>query len=86
VDDARREAAQAWEYPNCVVPLAGTTMAIAAGHPSDDEEVIAAWAGRVAKAAALKGVRQVTLSGTEAARAALVDALGLVGIEVDARR
>jgi len=84
VEDARSEAMQSWEYPSCVVPLGEAALAIAAGHPSDDEEVLAAWAGRIAKAAALSGVRRAVVAGGERARAALVDALGLVGIEVHA--
>jgi hypothetical protein len=85
VEDVRRESAQAWEYPSCAVHLGDSSMAIAAGHPSDDEEVLAAWAGRLAKSAALKGVRKAAVSGNEHARAALADALGLVGIEVETR-
>ena len=84
VEDARDEAVRSWEYPNCVVPLGEAALAIAAGHPSDDEEVLAAWAARVAKAAAMSGVRRAVVAGGERARAALLDALGLVGIEVHA--
>jgi hypothetical protein len=83
VEDARREAMHAWEYPSCAVPLGQAALAIAAGHPSDDDEVLAAWAARVAKAAALAGVRRAVVSGGELACAALVDALTLVGIEVN---
>jgi hypothetical protein len=82
VEDARRDAMQAWEFPSCAVPLGEAAMAIAAGHPSDDDEVLAGWAARVAKTAALKGIRRAVVSGHEPARAALLDALGLVGIEV----
>jgi len=82
VEQARREAMAAWEYPACAVPLGEAALAIAAGHPSDDDEVLAAWAGRVAKAAALQGIRRAVVSGGERARAALLEALGLVGIEV----
>lgn len=84
VEQARNEAMQSWEFPSCVIPLGEAALAIAAGHPSDDEEVLAAWAARVAKAAALSGVRRAVVAGGERARAALLDALGLVGIEVHA--
>jgi uncharacterized protein YgbK (DUF1537 family) len=84
VDAARAEAMQSWEYPSCVVPLGEAGLAIAAGHPADDDEALAAWAARVAKAAALSGVRRAVVAGGDRARAALVDALGLVGIEVHA--
>jgi hypothetical protein len=83
VEEAGREAAQAWEYPNCTVKLPDGTMAIAAGHPSDDEETLAAWAGRVAKEAALQGVRRAAVSGNPSARAAVIEALGLAGIAID---
>jgi hypothetical protein len=74
---------QAWEYPSCAVPLGKAALAIAAGHPSEDDEVLAAWAARVAKAAALAGVRRAVVSGADAPRAAVIDALTLVGIEVN---
>ena len=75
---------QSWEYPSCAVPLGEAALAIAAGHPSDDEEVVGAWAARVAKAAAMSGIRRAVVAGGERARAALLDAFGLVGIEVHA--
>ncbi|HEY6461598.1 MAG TPA: hypothetical protein VIY73_15630, partial [Polyangiaceae bacterium] len=65
-------------------PLGHAGLAIAAGHPSDDDEVVSAWAARVAKAAAMAGIRRAVVSGGERASAALVDALTLVGIEVNA--
>jgi hypothetical protein len=76
------QAMLAWEFPNCAVRLGQAALAVAAGHPSDDEEVLAAWAARVAKSAALAGVRRAVVSGTARACAALLDAFGLVGIEV----
>jgi hypothetical protein len=85
IEDARRESAQAWEYPCCAVPLDEGSIAVCAGHPSDDDELLAAWAGRVAKAAALKGIRRATVSGNASARAALIEALDLVGVEVETR-
>lgn len=84
VEDARLEALRAWEFPSCAVPLGQAGFAIAAGHPSDDDEVVSAWAARVAKAAALAGARRAVVSGGERACAALIDALTLVGIEVNA--
>ncbi|HEX8793924.1 MAG TPA: hypothetical protein VF765_23440 [Polyangiaceae bacterium] len=84
IEDARSEALQSWEYPSCAVPLGEAALAIAAGHPSDDEEVLGAWAARVAKAAAMSGIRRAVVAGGERARAALVDAFGVVGIEVHA--
>jgi hypothetical protein len=83
VENAALEAMRTWEFPSCAVPLGHAGLAICAGHPSDDDEVLAAWAARVAKASALAGVRRAVVSGGERASAALVDALGLVGIEVN---
>ena len=57
-------------------------IAIAAGFPSDDPELLREWAAHVAKGAALLGVRQAFIAGPDAARAAVADALDLVGIEV----
>lgn len=82
-EDARTEAMRGWEFPACAVPLGQAALAIAAGHPSDDDEVLAAWAARVAKAAALAGIRRAVVSGGDRACTALVDALSLVGVEVN---
>jgi hypothetical protein len=82
VEGVRQEDMRSWEFPACAVPLGEAAAAIAAGHPSDDDEVVAAWAARVAKGAAGKGIRRAVVSGAERPRAAVVDALALVGIEV----
>jgi hypothetical protein len=81
VEGARREAVQAWEFPSCAVPLGQAAVAIAAGYPADDDEELAAWAARVAKAAALSGVRRAVVSGSQRACDAVLDACGVVGIE-----
>jgi hypothetical protein len=82
-ENARREADQGWEFPSCAVPLGEAAVAIAAGLPSDDDEQISAWAARVAKTAALSGVRRAVVSGGERACAALLDAFALVGVEAN---
>jgi hypothetical protein len=81
-EGSQRDAMVAWEYPACAVALGEAAVAIAAGYPSDDDEHLGAWAGRVAKSAALSGIRRAVISGNPLARAALIDALGVVGIEV----
>ena len=91
----RRDAARAWHYPHCVVRLDDATVAIVAGFPSDDGELIADWAARIAHGASMAGVRRAVVELTnqsdrdgasgaprESARHALVDALQLAGIEV----
>lgn len=85
-DMARAEATAGWDYPRCAVPIEDGLVAISAGFPDDDGEALAAWAARVANAAARAGVRHVILAGSEAARAALVDALDLVGITPEPRK
>jgi hypothetical protein len=82
-ENARREADRGWEFPSCAVPLGQAAVAIAAGLPSDDDEQIDAWAARVAKAAALSGVRRAVVSGGARACAALLDAFALVGVEAN---
>jgi hypothetical protein len=85
-DIARREAAAGWEYPRCVARLDSTTIAIVAGYPGDDGEAVAGWAARVAQGAALAGVRRAVVADAgpdrAAARAAVLDALDLAGVEV----
>jgi len=81
VEDATRKAQEAWEFPECSVRLGEGAVAIAAGNPSDDDEILAAWAARVANAAARDGIRRAIVSGRERPRGAVIEALGFVGIE-----
>ncbi|MGO9834243.1 MAG: hypothetical protein ACLP1X_08515 [Polyangiaceae bacterium] len=80
-EEAKREAAKGWEFPGCAVTIGDSALALAAGHPSDDDEVLAAWAARVANAAALKGVRRAIVAGPDRPRAALAEALTVAGID-----
>lgn len=80
-DAARADAATRWEYPRCAVSLDAASVAIAAGYPEDDLDELAAWASRVAQAAAFAGVRKAVVSGSLAAKAALGEALDVAGIE-----
>ena len=82
IDVARNESALAWEFPACSVPLGNGAVAIAAGHPSDDDEAIDAWAARVAKSVALEGARRVVAAGPERPLRALTEALAVMGIDV----
>jgi hypothetical protein len=67
------------------VLLGDAFAAVAAGHPSADEEILTAWADRVAVSLVRARVRRVAIAGEPAARAALCDALSLVGIHFEAR-
>jgi hypothetical protein len=82
LERVQQDALQSWAFPRCAVALPGGVIAIAAGFPSDDPELVGDWAARVAKAAALQGVRQAFVAGPEAARAAVEEALDVVGIEI----
>jgi hypothetical protein len=77
---ARNATYASWDFPAPAVRLDGSTIAIAASHPSDDDETLAAWAGNAARAAAFDGVRRVVVSGRERPRAALAEALAIAGI------
>jgi hypothetical protein len=79
---ARAEALHAWEFPRCAVTVDGGTIAIAAGHPVAEREVLEAWAARAAKSAALRGVRRAFVSGPEGPRRAMANALSVAGIDV----
>ena len=78
----QQDALRSWDFPRCAVAISSDTIAVAAGLPSDDPELLAEWAASVAKAAALQGVRRAFVAGPEAPRAALEDALDLVGIKL----
>jgi hypothetical protein len=82
VERAVTDGLRAWEFPHCAVPIGPGSIAIAAGPPTDDDEALAAWAGRVAQACALQGIRRATLAGHEKARRALADAFAVVGVRV----
>jgi hypothetical protein len=80
--EAEREAGcRGWDYPACAVVVDETTLAIAAGYPSDDEESLASWAARTARSASYAGFRRALVSGRDHATAALAEALGIVGID-----
>jgi hypothetical protein len=85
VEMARAEAIKGWEFPGCAVDVGDRTVAIAAGHPGGEPEELQAWAGRTAKAAARRGVRRAIVDGPDAPRAAMVEALAVLGIEVVSR-
>jgi hypothetical protein len=81
-DATWRKAMAFCEFPNCSVALGDETVAIAASPPSDDEDELASWAARTARAAASSGVRAARVAGRDSARQALVEALSLIGIHV----
>jgi hypothetical protein len=85
LERAQEDAMHGWDFPRCVVPLSETRVAIAAGHPSDDPELLSEWAATIAKAVALQGVRRAFVSGPDPARSTVEDALAVVGIQVDRR-
>jgi hypothetical protein len=80
LERTRAEAMAKWEYPGCAVAIGEGSVAIAAGYPDDDADALGAWAGRVAHAAAMAGVRRAVVSGSQAAEAALGEALEIAGI------
>jgi hypothetical protein len=82
LDRVQQDGLRSWDFPRCIVPLTVGTIAVAAGFPSDDPELLREWAAHIAKAAALEGVRQAFVGGPSAARAALAEAFDLVGIKL----
>ncbi len=78
----RAESLSAWEFPRCAVTIDSGTIAIAAGHPVAEREVLEAWAARAAKSAALLGIRRAFVGGAEGPRRAMTDALSVAGIDV----
>jgi hypothetical protein len=82
LERATLEALGTWEFPRCAVSLPDGAIAVAAGYPSEDGEVLADWAARVAKAAALRGVRRAFVDGAPQPCDALAEAFDVVGIAV----
>ncbi len=83
LEKAEEEARGNWDFPKCVVALSETRIAVAAGYPSEDPELLSEWAAKIAKAAALRGVRRAFVSGPNLARTSVEDALAVVGIQLD---
>jgi hypothetical protein len=85
LERAQAEEKAAWEPPWCVVLLPDDRAAVAAGFPSDDGEALASWADRVSASLVRARVKKVAVSGRGPAKAALREALGLVGLLVEER-
>ena len=87
-DDARARAKRAWAYPACAVKIDDETATVTIGFDDDDADETASWAARVARGLSKDGVRRVILgrSGSTRAKTELEDALGLVGIALEAPR
>jgi hypothetical protein len=79
-DDAHAEMLASWEPPHCIVRIDATTVAITAGFPDDDHELLEAWAARVTQFVLADKKRNAIVSGRDEAVRALVDALTLVGV------
>jgi hypothetical protein len=86
VEKATLDGFRSWEFPACAVPLPDGSVAIAAGHPSNEAEDLAAWAARIANAVAIKGVRRAIIAGPGRARRALEEAFDVVGIAYEGSR
>ncbi len=80
VDIARAESLATWAPPNCIVRIDESTVAIAAGFPDDDHDLLDAWAARVTQWVLADKKRNAIVTGRPAAVRALVDALTLVGV------
>jgi hypothetical protein len=74
------EIRKSWEAPLCVVPLEHGRVAIACGHPDEDEEALSGWAERVASSLRKTGARRAFLAGHPRAVEEVARALELVGI------
>jgi hypothetical protein len=87
LEEARQDALRSWEFPACVVWLPDGCIAIAAGLPSAEAEELSAWAARIARGAALQGVRRAYIAaGPAHARRAVEEALDVVGVAYEGSR
>ncbi len=86
LERANQDALSGWQFPRCAVAMPGGVLAVAAGFPSDDPELLREWAAGIAKAAALQGIRQAFVSGPAPSRAAVEEAFDVVGIQVSRDR
>ncbi len=79
-EQVERTSFASWEPAHCVVLLEGGAATVAAGHPSTEPDVLASWAGRVAGALMVRGVRRAQVAGEGLALSAVLDALTDAGI------
>jgi hypothetical protein len=79
-DEARAEMLATWDPPHCIVRIDADTVAISAGFPDDDHDLLEAWAARVTQWVLSDKKRNAIVTGREAAARALIDALTLVGV------
>lgn len=79
-DESERALFASWEPPRCFVVVEGDLAAVTAGHPSAEADVLGAWAGRVAGALLVRGVRRAVVAGEGKAAEAVLQALADAGI------
>lgn len=79
-DIARAEMLATWNPPHCVVRVDANTVAISAGFPDDDSDLLEAWAARVTQWVLSDKKRNAIVTGRTASVRSLVDALTLVGV------
>jgi hypothetical protein len=79
-DSARAESLATWEPPHCIVRVDANTVAISAGFPDDDHDLLEAWSARVTQWVLADKKRNAIVTGRAPAVHALVDALTLVGV------
>lgn len=81
-DEAERVSFATWDPPHCLVILGKESAAVVAGHPSRDRDVLLGWAGRVAGALLVRGIRRVAVGGEDGpVRTVLLAALAEARIE-----
>jgi hypothetical protein len=79
-DAARAEMLATWDPPHCIVRVDASTVAISAGFPDDDSDLLEAWSARVTQWVLADKKRNAIVTGREASVRSLIDALTLVGV------
>ncbi len=81
-EEVERQSFESWEPPRCLVVIGPDQAAVVACHPSTDADLLTAWAGRVAGALLVRGVRRAIVGGSSEATAAVsvLQALSDAGI------
>jgi hypothetical protein len=80
IEGERASARRAWDYPACAVRVSKDTVAIVAGYPADDGEALADWSARVALKVSREGYKHAIVTGSDAAKAELGQALSMLGV------
>jgi hypothetical protein len=83
-ENAERASYAAWEPPRCFIVVEPGLAAVAASHPAGDADVLTPWAGRIAGALLLRGIKRAVIGGDGLAQKIVLQSVTEAGIAATA--